>query len=215
MENSIRLLIVDDHPALRTGLAALLRAEPDFDVVAEAGDGIQAVETALAHKPDVILMDLALPKKNGIEAIREITSQLPETRVVVFSSYSDHEHIYDAMQAGAIGYLLKDSSPQDIRQAIRDAKDGRPTLNPRVEIILLQRIQDQKPAAVDAGSLTEREMEILQLLAQGFTNDKIARTANITEGTVRSHISNILLKLGLQNRAQAVLYAIRNGLVDR
>ena len=215
MPQCIQLLIVDDHPALRRGLIALIQHEPDLTVVAEASNGIEAVEKAHALQPDVILMDLALPRKNGLEAIREICADCPEIKILVFSSFSDGDRILAAMQAGAIGYLTKDGTPQEIFDAIRAVHQGKPTLNPQVELSLLHQIQyNHVEDDLAFGSLTVREIEILRWLAQGLTNGAIAKNAEIKEGTVRSHISNLLNKLGLSNRAQAAIYAIRKGLID-
>jgi len=213
MGQPIRLLIVDDHPALRFGLVSLLQQEPDFSVVAEATDGNEAVEKAFEHSPDVIIMDLMLPRKSGLEAIREIMEKKPESRILIFSSSSDGDQILDAIRAGAIGYLVKDNSPQEILLAIRSAYLGKPTMSPRTEMSLFHQIQSNKTATPPLEALTAREIIILRLLAQGLSNLEIAKAASITEGTVRSHISNLINKLGLENRAQAVVYAIRKGLI--
>ena len=214
MDQAIRLLIVDDHPALRYGLVALFRHETDFEVVGEAGNGIEAVEKAGALNPDVILMDLGLPKKSGLEAIKEILHNNSNARIIIFTSNSDGGQIMAAIKAGAIGYLVKDNSPQEIFYAIRNAQQGKPTLSPRSELSLFHQIQNDKMPAPPVEALTVRELEILRWLAQGLTNADIAKKANVAEGTVRSHISNLINKLGLENRAQAVIYAIRTGLID-
>ncbi len=214
IEKLIHLLIVDDHPALRFGLVELFHHEPDFKVVGEASNGIEAVEKANLLKPDVILMDLGLPKKSGLEAIKEILQSNPEARIIIFTSYSDGDQIFAAIKAGAIGYLVKDNSPQEIFYAIRNAFQGKPTLSARTELSLFHQIQNNKPVTHDLEALTTRELDILRWLASGLTNAEIAQEASITEGTVRSHVSNLISKLGLENRAQAVVYAIRKGLVD-
>lgn len=214
MDRPIRVLIVDDHPALRFGLVALLKDEPEFNVVAEAVDGVEAVEKALSHDPDVILMDLGLPRKSGLEAIKEILQYKKDVRILVFTSYSNGDQILAAIHAGAIGYILKDNSPQEIHYAIWNAYQGKPTLSVRTESSLFQRIRSLKRAGQPAEVLTPREIEMLRWLAGGLTNAEMAQKANVTEGTVRSHISNLMSKLGLENRAQAVIYAIRNGLID-
>jgi NarL family two-component system response regulator LiaR len=214
MDQPIRLLIVDDHPALRYGLVALFQHEPDFEVVAEASNGIEAVEKARSMNPDVILMDLGLPKKNGLEAIKEIIQFNPESRIIIFTSSSDGDKILAAIKAGAIGYLVKDNSPQEIFYAIRNAQQGKPTLSARTELSLFHQIQNNKPISHPMETLTARELEILRWLANGLTNADIANKAFVSEGTVRSHVSNLINKLGLENRAQAVIYAVRNGLVD-
>jgi DNA-binding NarL/FixJ family response regulator len=214
MDQPIRLLIVDDHPALRYGLVALFRHEADIEVVGEASDGIEAVEKANALHPDVILLDLGLPKKNGQEVIKEILSFDPNSRIIIFTSHSDGDQIMTAIKAGAIGYLVKDDSPQEIFYAIRSAHQGKPTLSARTELSLFHQIQHIKPQAAPIEELTARELEILRWLAQGWTNTEIAEKASVAEGTVRSHVSNLINKLGLENRAQAVIYAIRTGLID-
>lgn len=213
-EQPIRLLIVDDHPALRFGLVELFHHEPDFEVVGEAIDGVEAVEKAFSLKPDVILMDLGLPKKSGLEAIKEILKSNPESRIIIFTSYSEGDQILAAIKAGAIGYLVKDNSPQEIFYAIRNAFQGKPTLSARTELSLFHQIQHNKQISASLEALTSRELNILRWLVLGLTNAEIAQEASITEGTVRSHVSNLISKLGLENRAQAVVYAIRKGLVD-
>lgn len=213
-EQPIRLLIVDDHPALRYGLVELFHHEPDFNVVAEASDGIEAVEKAFSQNPDVILMDLGLPKKSGLEAIKEILQRNPESRIIIFTSYSEGDQILAAIKAGAIGYLVKDNSPQEIFYAIRNAHQGKPTLSARTELSLFHQIQNNKSTVPNLQALTTRELDILRWLALGLTNSEIAHEATITEGTVRSHVSNLISKLGLENRAQAVVYAIRKGLIN-
>ncbi|MBM3437106.1 MAG: response regulator transcription factor, partial [Bacteroidetes bacterium] len=182
-------------------------------VVGEACNGIDAVEKALALNPDVVIMDLALPKKSGCEAIGEIQSSKPEIKILIFSSSSDNDQIMAAIQAGAIGYLLKDSAPQEICAAIRKVHEGKPVLNPQVEISILHQIQHNRTADYPVEILTEREIKILRWLAQGLTDYDIAKIAHVTPGTVRSHISSVLNKLGLNNRAQAVIYALKKGLI--
>ncbi len=214
MTKPIRLLVVDDHPAFRFGLVALLQQEPDFEVAGEAGNGIEAIEKACSLNPDVILMDISLPKKNGLEAIAEIRSCDPKSKIIIFSSFSDGDQILTAIKAGAIGYLVKDSSPQEVFLAIRAAYQGKPTLSARIELSLFQQIHNNKVQTQPVEALTARELEILRWLSMGLTNAEIAEKASITEGTVRGHVSTLIHKLGLENRAQAVIYAIRKGLVN-
>jgi DNA-binding NarL/FixJ family response regulator len=214
MVKPIRLLIVDDHPALRFGLIGLFKQTTDFDVVDEAVDGYEAVEKACALKPDVILMDLALPQKSGLDAIREIHTLHPGIKILIFTAFSDGEQIFKAIQAGAIGYLVKDSSPQELKAAIRSAYQGKPFLTHQIELNLIHQIQHNQTVEFPADKLTDREIEILRWLAQGLTNLQIAEIGCISEGTVRSHISNLLNKLRLDNRAQAVIYAAKKGLVS-
>lgn len=214
MDQPIKVLIVDDHPALRFGLVALLKDEPEFNVVAEARDGVEAVEKALACNPDVILMDLGLPKKSGLEAIVEILQHSPHIRILVFTSYSNGDQILAAIKAGAIGYILKDNTPQEIHYAILNAYHGKPTLSVRSESNLFEHIRNTQQVERPVEALTPREIEMLRWLASGLSNAEMAQKASVTEGTVRSHISNLINKLGFENRAQAVIYAVKHGLVD-
>ena len=214
MENPIRLLIVDDHPALRFGLAELFRHISDFCVVGEAGSGEEAVELADTASPDVILMDLSLPKMSGLEAIQEILAVHPEIRILIFSAFSNGEQILAGLKAGAIGYLVKNSPTHKIISAVRDTFHGKPSLNSQVEIDLIHEIQHHQPADFPVDKLTDREIEILSWMGLGLTNTQIAQKGGISEGTVRSHVSHLLNKLGLENRSQAVIYTIRKGLIN-
>ena len=214
MEQPIRLLIVDDHPAIRFGLAELFKRTPDFCVVGEASDGEEAVDLANTTSPDVIVIDLDLPKKSGLEAIQEILSVHPDIRILIFTAFSDGEQILAGLKAGAIGYLVKNSPTQKIISAVRDTFHGEPSLDHQVELNLIHEIQQNKVVEFPVGKLTDRELEILGWVGQGLTNAQIAEKGWISEGTVRSHTSNLLNKLGLKNRSQAVLYALRNGLID-
>jgi len=214
MEQSIRLLIVDDHPALRVGLVGLFKHAPDLLVIGEASNGEEAIDKAKDLKPDVIIMDLAMPKKNGLEAIKEILFTNPEIKIIIFTAFSDGQQIYAAIKAGAIGYLEKDSSAQDLFSAVRNAYRGESVLTHQIELNLIHQIQQNQTVDFPIDKLTDREVEILRWLAQGLTNAQIAEKGCISEGTVRSHVSNLLNKLGLENRAQGVVYAIRKGLVN-
>jgi len=214
MEQSIRLLIVDDHPALRVGLIGLFKHAPDLLVIGEASNGEEAIDKAKDLKPDVIIMDLAMPKKNGLEAIKEILFTNPEIKIIIFTAFSDGQQIYAAIKAGAIGYLEKDSSAQDLFSAVRNAYRGESVLTHQIELNLIHQIQQNQTVDFPIDKLTDREVEILRWLAQGLTNAQIAEKGCISEGTVRSHVSNLLNKLGLENRAQGVVYAIRKGLVN-
>lgn len=214
MGEQIRLLIVDDHPALRAGLVALFEREGDFQVAGEAANGVEAVEQALSLKPDVILMDLALPRKNGIEAIADILKVHPKIRILIFTSTSGGEQVLNGIRAGAIGYIVKDSNPRELINAVRNAHQGKPAFTSTVELSLLQQIQHRHDDEVPLEPLSDREIEILCLLARGMSDNEIANKACITEGTVRSHVSKLLAKLGLNNRTQAVIYALRRGLIN-
>ncbi len=209
----ISILIVDDHPALCFGLKALFKQVDDFMVAGEAKDGKEAIVQAKKLKPDVILLDLALPKKSGIEVIKEIKTKLPQTKIIVFSSYSDGKLIFTSLQSGASGYLLKDSPPDEILRSIREAHQGKPQFNQEIESKLIEYIQRDHSSNLLHQKLTDREQEILLLVARGLNDKEIAKRTNISEGTVRCHVSNMLQKLELSNRAQAVLYALKYGLV--
>ena len=213
MGERIRILIVDDHPLIREGLRAVLETQPDMELVGEAWDGNEAVVRALALRPDVVLMDLSLPRKDGIEAIREIIRGVPSVRVLVLSNYLDDDKVFGALKAGAKGYILKETSSQELRQAVRSVYQGKSALDPAVQRKLVDQLagmnnSDSRPE----NDLTERELEVLRLMARGFTNPQIAARLSVAEGTVRFHVSNVLRKLGMENRTQAVLYALQNGL---
>jgi two-component system, NarL family, response regulator LiaR len=208
----IRVLIADDHSIVRRGIRALLSETGGFEVVAEASDGLEAVLRADETRPDVILMDLLMPGMDGIEATRRITSQLPGARILVLTSFAADNKVFPAIKAGAQGYLLKDSSPEDLVRAIRQVARGEPALHPTVAHKLLQEVArpaDLKPAPE---ALTPREMAVLRLIAQGLSNQEIADALHISEPTVRTHVSRILGKLHLASRTQAALYAVREGL---
>jgi NarL family two-component system response regulator LiaR len=214
MPSLIRVLIVDDHEIVRKGIRALLATKKDIQVVGEAKDGAEAVTQAQTLHPDVVLMDLMMPKMNGIQATREITAEQPGTRVLVLTSFAADEQIFPAIKAGALGYLLKDSGPNELIQAIRQVFRGEPSLDPTVARKVLYEISTppQKPLTPDP--LTAREMEILRLVAQGKSNKEIAGNLVIAEETVHTHVSNILNKLHLASRTQAALYALKEGIAS-
>ncbi len=214
----IRLLLVDDHAIVREGLRTLLSEVPDLDLVGEAADGPTAIATAAALRPDVILLDLMLPGISGIEVTRRILSLQPDCRIIVLTSFADDQNVVAAMQAGAAGYLLKDVLQADLVRAIRQAAQGEPALHPEAQrklVEYLTRPQPAQPAADDLAQLTERERDVLNLIARGLSNRQIADALHITEGTVKGHVSNVLTKLHLQDRTQAALYAVRRGLGDQ
>ncbi len=216
MSDRIRILIVDDHPLIREGLRAVLETQSDLELVGEACDGYEAVRQALALKPDVIMMDLALPLKDGITAIREILRAAPGIKVLVLSNYLEDEKVCGALRAGAKGYILKETGSQEVRQAVRNIYQGKAALDPAVQRKLVDHVAGNVASALAAGDeLTERELEVLRLMARGSTNPQIASQLLVAEGTVRFHVSNILRKLGLENRTQAVLYALQRGLASR
>jgi len=214
MSEKIRILIADDHAIVREGLRALLATEPDLELVAEATDGIQAVTKARALKPDVILLDLMMPRMDGVEAITEIKKDWQEAHIIVLTSFSDDEKVFSAIRSGALGYLLKDSSPQDLLNAIHTVAKGEGFLSPSIASKVMREINQPPKLPPTKDPLTERENEILQLVAQGLTNDQIAERLVVSERTVRTHVSNILAKLQLANRTQAALYALKEGLAS-
>lgn len=211
--DEIKVLIADDHTVVRKGIRALLETEPGITVVGEAADGEDAIHRALALKPDVILMDLVMPKLDGVQAIKELREVLPEIKVLVLTSFAEDRRIVAAIEAGALGYLLKDSSPEDLARAIREVHRGESSLHPKVAQQLVKKLQ--RPAEEpEREELTARERKVLALIARGLSNREIARELSISEPTVRTHVSNILRKLGLKSRTQAALYALKEGLAS-
>jgi len=213
---SIRILIADDHELVRQGLEALLSKTPGMEIVAQAKNGEEAVELALSKNPDIILMDLLMPIKNGIEATREIKKSAPDAKILIITSFSEDEKVFQAIKAGALGYLLKDSSPQELLEAIENICNGRMSLHPHIALKLIDELN--KPPDVELPAteepLTEREIEVLKLVAKGLSNQDIAEKLVVSERTVGSHVSNILSKLHLANRTQAALFALRKGYTD-
>jgi NarL family two-component system response regulator LiaR len=214
MTTLIRVLIVDDHAIVRKGTSALLSTERDIQVVGEAADGQEAVARSQALQPDVILMDLVMPNLDGIEATRQITARQPGVRILVLTSFAADDKVFPAIQAGALGYLLKDSSPAELVQAIRQVYRGEPSLDAALASKVLYAIAHPAQAQPTSDPLTGRELEVLLLIAQGRSNREIAEKLVITEMTVRAHVSNILSKLHLASRTQAALYALREGLAS-
>jgi NarL family two-component system response regulator LiaR len=209
---SIRILIADDHAIVRKGLHTLIGSEPSMEIVAEATDGIEAVEKARALNPDVILLDMMMPRMNGLEAIKQIKQENDQARILVLTSFSEDDKVFPSIKAGALGYLLKDSSPDQLLQAIRDVYQGEPSLHPSIALKLMRELNQPSNLPPTEEPLTEREVEVLRLVARGLTNQEIADTLVISERTVGNHIGNILSKLHLANRTQAALYALRQGL---
>jgi NarL family two-component system response regulator LiaR len=214
MTEPIRLLIADDQALVREGVQALMSTEPDIRVVGTAADGVEAVAQALALRPDVILMDLMMPRQDGIESIAAIRRQIPDARILVVTSFSQDERVFPAIKAGALGYLLKDASPQELLLAIRTVHRGETFLHPTIAGKLVRELNRPAAAAAAAEPLTERERQVLVLVARGLSNQEIADQLVLGESTVRSHVSHILAKLHLANRMQAALYALREGLAD-
>ena len=212
MISVIRVMIVDDHAIVRKGIRALLTESGDFEIVAEAADGEEAVLRAAETQPDVILMDLLMPSLDGIEATRQITARQPKTRILVLSSFVADNKLFPAIKAGALGYLLKDSSPEELVRAIRQVHRGEPALHPTIARKLLQEIAQPVDVKPTPEALTARELAVLRLIAQGLSNQEIADELSVSEATVRAHVSRILGKLHLASRTQAALYAVREGL---
>jgi len=209
----IRVLLADDHNVVRGGIRALIEAEEGIVVIDEACDGVEAVLKARALNPDVILIDLQMPRKTGVEAIEEIKQTNPDAKILVLTSYSDDEIVFAAIKAGALGYLLKESSTQELIQAIRDVHNGESSLHPVIARKLIRELNRPSSLPPSDESLTEREVEVLILVARGLPNQNIANALIISERTVRTHVSNILSKLHLANRTQAALYALKEGLI--
>ncbi|MCL7454344.1 MAG: response regulator transcription factor [Anaerolineae bacterium] len=214
MTSPIRILIADDHAILRKGIRALLSTEPDLEVVGETANGLETVAQAAALQPDVILMDLVMPEMDGIEATRRIAAEQPGTRILVLTSFAADDKVFPAIKAGALGYILKDSGPVELVQAIHQVHEGQPSLEPSIALKLLHELSQTPKRTPIPDPLSERELEVLRLLAQGKSNREIADLLVITELTVRTHVSNILGKLHLASRTQAALYALKEGLAS-
>lgn len=212
MSKPICILIVDDHTVVRDGLNALLAAESGMKVVGTAANGAEAVRLAQELQPDVILLDLVMPQMDGVQATKEIKKVWPQARILVLTSFAEDHMVFSAIKAGATGYMMKDTSSDALIQAIRDTYLGKPALGPGIARKLMDDIQEREGGAEETGDLTERETEILQQMALGKTNQEIADELYLSERTVRTHVTNILAKLGLSNRTQAVLYALRQGI---
>jgi NarL family two-component system response regulator LiaR len=211
---SIKVLIVDDHAIVRKGIRALLATEPNIQIAGEAKDGREALAEVERLQPDVILMDLVMPEMDGIEAIRQITGHQPAARILVLTSFATDEKVFPAIKAGALGYLLKDSNPEELVQAIHQVYRGESSLHPTIARKLLQELSRPPQRPPTAEPLTEREMAVLRQIAHGLSNQEIADQLTISEATVRTHVSNILSKLHLASRTQAALYALREGLAS-
>ncbi len=214
MTEIIRILIADDHAVVREGLRSFISTKPDMEVVGEAEDGIEAVHKVRSLQPDVTLLDLVMPRQGGIETIRQIKEENPGARILVLTSFAEEEKIFPAIKAGALGYLLKDSSPEQLLQSIRDVYRGQSSLHPSIALKVIREINQPSDLPPTEEPLTERELEVLKLVARGLSNQEIADQLVISERTVATHVSNILDKLHLANRTQAALYALKEGLTS-
>jgi len=210
----IRVLVVDDHAIVRKGIRALLAEFGDIEVVGEASDGQEAIDQAAVLNPDVILMDLVMPGVDGIEATRQITTAEAGPRILVLTSFAGDDKVFPAIKAGALGYLLKDSEPADLVEAIQQVHRGEPSLQPSIARKVLKELRRPSARPPTPDPLTDRELEVLSLVAKGLSNPEIAQRLVITEATVRTHVSNILSKLHLANRVQATLYALQEGIAS-
>jgi len=216
MSQPITVVIVDDHQLVRQGVRAFLETQADLTVVAEGESGEAAIQAALEHVPDVMLMDLVMPGMDGVEATRQVKNASPRTQIVVLTSYHQDEHIFPALRAGAISYVLKDVTMDDLAESVRRAARGEATLHPRVAARVIQEIHGARLEKTNPFTeLTDRELEVLKLIANGLTNSEIAGRLVISENTVKGHVSNILSKLHLADRTQAAVYAWREGIVRR
>jgi len=208
----IKVLVVDDHAIIRKGIRAVLDLVSDIELVGEAENGLKAVELEEKLHPDVILMDLMMPEMDGLAAIREIKKQRPKARILVLTNFAGEEMIFPAIKSGAVGYHLKDSSPETLIEAIRQVNDGVASLHPSIAKKVLEELHNSDKQKPSDETLTQREVEVLRYIAQGLDNKEIAEILVISEATVRTHVSNILGKLHLASRTQAALYALREGL---
>ena len=212
----ITVLLVDDHEMVRRGVRAFLETRPDITVVAEAGGGEEAVKLAAEHAPDVALMDLIMPGMDGVEATRRLTASSPRTSVIMLTSYHDDEHVFPAIRAGALSYVLKEVGPEELADAVRKAAAGEAVLHPRVAARVVRELHGARRDEPNAfRELSDRELEVLKLIADGLSNAEIASRLYVSEKTVKSHVSNILGKLHLADRTQAAVYAWRQGVVRR
>lgn len=212
----IRILLADDHAVLRQGIAQVLESQPDMSVVAQAGDGKEAVKLALAEKPDVALVDINMPEMDGLEATRKINAENPDIRIIILTMYKRDDYIFEAIKGGASGYLLKEVEMDELLSAVRSVAAGEAALDPSIAAKVLSEFRGEKPPKKDSvpSDLAERDVEILQYVAKGMTNQEIASRLNITEKTVRNRLWNVYKQLHLKNRTEAALYAMREGLVD-
>jgi DNA-binding NarL/FixJ family response regulator len=209
----MRTLIADDHGIVRSGIRLLLERQPDVEVVAEAADGVEAIERALATRPDLCVLDVGMPRMTGLQATREIRAHLPGTQVLILSMHDDERYLFEALKAGAAGYVLKREADQALVGAVRAIERGQPFLTNAAERTLIRRWMEEGAEGPDE-PLTAREQQVVKLIAEACTNAQIAATLHVSEKTVESHRANVLRKLGMRDRVQLVRYAIRRGLVE-
>ena len=208
----IRTLVVDDQTVVREGLAAILANYQDIEVIGQAGDGIQAMEIIRKEKPDVVLLDMVMPNQDGLTTIPKIREVAPNTRILVVTAFAENDLVYQAIKAGALGYILKDATRDQLLQAIRDVDQGRASLQPSIAVKLIQEINHPTELICTADPLTRRELETIRLIARGLSNQEIADKLVVNERTIAKYVSSILDKLQLANRTQAALYALREGI---
>jgi DNA-binding NarL/FixJ family response regulator len=207
----MRIVVADDHGIVRSGLKLLLDRQPDLEVVAEAEDGVEALEKVLAERPEVVILDVAMPRMTGLQATHEIKKQAPDTQVLILSMHDDERYLFEALRAGAAGYVLKRAADTDLVEAVRAAARGEPFLTPGAQQSL---IRDFLERGEQPSELTPREQEVVKLIAEAHTNKEIAEILHLSEKTVESHRAHVLQKLGMRDRVELVRYAIRRGLVE-
>jgi NarL family two-component system response regulator LiaR len=211
----IRIIVVDDESVVRDGVVAILSFQGDMKVVGEGGDGLKAVELARQLKPDVVLLDMVMPKQNGLETIPKIKEVSPSSRILVLTSFAESDRVYQSIKAGALGYLLKDATRAQLLQAIRDVSNGQASIHPSIAMKVIHEIDHPSELMYTADPLTPRELETLKLIARGLSNQEIAEELVVHERTVAKYVSSILDKLHLANRTQVALYAVREGLTEQ
>jgi two-component system, NarL family, response regulator LiaR len=209
---SIRVLVVDDHAVVREGLRTFLKLQDGIEVAGEAADGEEAIEAAERLRPDVVLMDLVMPVLDGLAAMRALRERVPDARVIVLTSFADDDKLLPALRAGAAGYLLKNAEPQELARAVRAANAGEALLDPHVAARLVDALAGEEEPL---DRLTPREREVLQLIGRGFSNRRIAQELRLSEKTVKTHVGHVLAKLGVDDRTQAAVFAVRAGLIDQ
>ena len=212
--DKIRIVVTDDESVVREGIVAILSLQPAFEVVGEASNGMEAVDVARETKPDVVLLDMAMPKQDGLATIPVLKEILPDVRILVLTSFADSDLVYKAIKTGALGYMLKDARREQLIQAIHDVANGQASISPSIALKVIQDVNNPTEVLYTSSPLTPRELDTLRLIARGMTNQEIADSISVAERTVAKYVSNILEKLQLANRSQAALYAIREGLTE-